>query len=117
MADIEKQELAEEIEASVPEEPVKKRRGGRVPYTPEQKEAARKRREEEKKMADNLSPEIYVQFQEAEANISDLVERAKSAFKQEHKRTRILSMKLYVKPEERAAYYVINEGTSGKVEY
>ena len=33
-----------------------------------------------------------------------------------HKRTPITSLKLYLKPEENAAYYVINEKDTGKVD-
>lgn len=99
------------------EEPVRKKRPGRKPMTPEEKEASRKRREEEKRLAAALKPEVYVQFQETEADIAVLIERAKEEFHKEKKRTRITGMKLYIKPEERAAYYVINEKASGKVEY
>ena len=45
-----------------------------------------------------------------------LVEAAKAQFKAAHKRTPITSLKLYLKPEENAAYYVINEKDTGKVD-
>ena len=64
-----------------------------------------------------MRPDVYVQFQEAEANINALVDAAREEFKKEKKRTRILSMKLYVKPEERTAYYVINDKSEGKIAY
>lgn len=105
------------VEETTPEEaPVPKKRGRR-PRTAEQKAAAAKAREERKRMAENLVPEVYVQFQETQAEIGDLVERAKVEFHKEKKRTRITELKLYVKPDERTAYYVINGKAEGKVDY
>ena len=60
---------------------------------------------------------VFVQYQDTEIEIDDLVERAKSAFREEHKRTPIKELRLYVKPEERAAYYVINDKADGKVDF
>ena len=85
--------------------------------TEEQKAAAAKARAEEKAKADNLKPEVFVQFQDSETTIDALVEAAKDDFHQTKKRTRITAMKLYVKPDERVAYYVINEGHEGKISY
>ena len=104
-------------ETSAVEEVKPRRRGGRKPMTPEQKAEAARLREEKKQKADNLKPAIYVQFQETQANVNDLVESARAAFRAEKKRTRITDMKLYIKPEERAAYYVINEKNEGKISY
>lgn len=46
-----------------------------------------------------------------------LVEAAKADFHKEKKRTLVTSLKLYVKPEEHMAYYVINGSYEGKVPY
>ena len=73
-------------------------------------------RNKTKALADNLVPEIYVQYQDWERSVGEIVEDAKAAFRQEKKRAYITSMKLYIKPEEHAAYYVINDKT-GKLEY
>lgn len=83
--------------------------------TPEEKVAAAKARAEEKIKADNLRPEIYVQFQESEFSIDSLTEAAKADFYKTKKRTLVTAMKLYVKPEDHMAYYVINEVHEGKV--
>ncbi|MBQ9348696.1 MAG: hypothetical protein IJT94_15405 [Oscillibacter sp.] len=107
--------VAEETPAV--EEVKPKRRGGRKPMTPEQKAEAARLRAEKKQMADNLKPAIFVQFQETQADVNELVESARAAFRAEKKRTRITDMKLYIKPEERAAYYVINEKSEGKISY
>jgi len=107
----------ENIIVEQPEEVKPKRRGGRKPMTPEQKAEAARIREEKKQMADNLRPAVYVQFQETQADVNELVDRARAAFRAEKKRTRITDMKIYIKPEERAAYYVINEKSEGKISY
>lgn len=96
-------------------QPPRKRRGGRKPYTPEQKASAAKAREEAKKKADALMPEVVIQYQGSEANIADLIELVKAEFHAVKKRTRITDMRLYVKPEERSAYYVVNESFDGKI--
>ena len=57
-----------------------------------------------------LTPEVYVEF----GNITDVVERAKADYRTTHK-VGVQSCKVYVKPEEGAAYYVINK-VSGKLE-
>ena len=61
-----------------------------------------------------LSPEISVEFGASQYNITDIVERAKADYRTTHK-VGVQSCKVYVKPEEGAAYYVINK-VSGKLE-
>lgn len=90
---------------------------GRRPMTAAEKEAAVKARAEEKAKAENLKPEVIVQFQDVEADVTALIEEAKADFHKTKKRTLVTDMKLYVKPEERAAYYVINGEHTGSVSY
>lgn len=92
-----------------------KRRPGRQPMTAEEKEAAAKARAAEKEKAENLKPELLVQYQGSEVDMASLVEAAKADFHKTKKRTLVTAMKIYFKPEEQAAYYVINEGYEGKV--
>ena len=61
-----------------------------------------------------LSPELYVELGSKQYNITDLVERAKADYRTTHK-VGVQSCKIYVKPEEGAAYYVINKVT-GKLD-
>ena len=63
------------------------------------------------------APVVYVQYQGAEEKVEDLVAAAKAAFAAEHPRTSVSDLKLYVKPEERAAYYVVNEKFAGRVDF
>ena len=94
-----------------------KRRPGRRPMTPEEKEVAAKARAEEKAKADNLKPDLVIQYQSDEVVVASLVEKAKADFHQTKKRTLVTAMKLYIKPEERTAYYVINDTYTGSVTY
>ena len=54
-----------------------------------------------------LAPELYVEFSGKQYNVTDIIDRAKADYVQ--------SCKVYIKPEEGAAYYVINK-VSGKLE-
>jgi hypothetical protein len=64
-----------------------------------------------------LHPEVYIQFEGQETLVKEVTQKAKDLFVSEgHKEEDIKSLKLYLKPEEGAAYYVINEENAGKVE-
>ena len=94
-----------------------KKKPGRKPMTAAEKEAAAKVRAEEKAKAENLKPEFVVQFQDSDVDLSALVEAAKADFHKTKKRTLVTDMKLYVKPEERMAYYVINGAFAGSISF
>lgn len=70
-----------------------------------------------KAVGGDVMPVVYVQYQGEEEKIEDLVSAAKAAFAAEHARTKVADLKLYIKPEERAAYYVINEKFAGKIDF
>ena len=70
-----------------------------------------------KAVGGEVSPVVYVQYQGEEEKIEDLVAAAKVAFAAEHSRTKVTDLKLYIKPEERAAYYVVNEKFAGRVDF
>ena len=93
----------------------KKKRPGRKPQTPEEKEAAAKLRAAEKAKADNLKPELVLQYQGTETDLSALAEAVKAEFRSAHKWTLVTGLKLYIKPEDQTAYYVINETFEGKL--
>lgn len=88
---------------------------GRKAMSPEEKEAAAKARALEKEKAQNMRPEIFVQYQGGETSMDTLVEAVKADFHTEKKRTLITSLKMYVKPEEHTAYYVVNKTFEGKI--
>ena len=62
-----------------------------------------------KQFADGYIPEIYVQHSSRQYDCAELIERCKEDFRAKHKNSRIRSCKLYVKPEDKMVYYVINE--------
>lgn len=92
-----------------------KKRPGRKPMTEAQKAEAAKARAEEKAKAEKMRPEVYVQYQESESEMFALIDAIKDAFHQQKKRTLITEMKVYVKPEEHMAYYVINGSFTGSI--
>lgn len=99
------------------EEPKVKKKPGRKPLTAEAKEAAAKVRAKLKEKAAHMKPELIIQYQGSEANMDTLVEAAKADFREKKKRTPITALTLYIKPEERMAYYVINGDYEGKIPY
>lgn len=61
--------------------------------------------------------EVYVQFQELEITTKEIVDKAKQIYVAEgHRESSIKSLRLYIKPDEHMAYYVINEKLTGGIE-
>lgn len=109
---IQTEEIAEVKQVA---EPTEKKRGGRKPMTEAEKEAMAKQRAEIKAKAESMVPSLTLQYQGADTDLAGLVEAAKADFKAKKKRTPITELKLYIKPEDGAAYYVINGAFDGKV--
>ena len=64
-----------------------------------------------------VAPVSVLQFQGKEVDLTEVYDRVKAAFVAEgHKASTIKTVKTYVKPEENAAYYVINDKFSGRVD-
>lgn len=64
-----------------------------------------------------LKPEITVQYQNLEVTTEAVEERVKAQFAAEgHRVGTIKKLNIYVKPEEYAAYYVINDKFTGRVD-
>ena len=69
------------------------------------------------RQAEELKPEVFIQFQGQEAVVADVIEKAKKQFEAEgHRASSIKSIQVYLKPEEYAAYYVINQKHAGRVD-
>lgn len=60
---------------------------------------------------------VYIQYGDSEITTKELIYRAKAAFDREHHQALINQLTLYVKPEEHAAYYVVNDSITGKFNY
>lgn len=63
------------------------------------------------------APSVVVQYSGREVDTAALTDAAVAQFKSVKKRAGIKEIKLYVKPEENAAYYVINGDFTGKVDF
>lgn len=96
-------------EENVPaEKPVKRR--GRKPGTKNGQGTAKKVREE-------VKPEVFIQYQGNEALVGEAIEKAKLTFVADgHRLSTIKNLQVYLKPEEYAAYYVINKKFAGRVD-
>lgn len=123
----------EKVVASVKEEaakaaPVKaapvKAEPAKEEKAPAKKAAAPKKAAEPKNAAktakatkETVSQNVYVQFAGKELKTEDLVEQVKAIWTAEgHRASSIKSLEVYVKPEDMAAYYVINGKATGKIE-
>ena len=61
--------------------------------------------------------EMILQFQEGEWDLSAVKEQIVAAYVAEgHRASAIKKLTIYLKPEERKAYYVINEKATGDVD-
>ncbi|SES08751.1 DUF6465 family protein [Lachnobacterium bovis] len=60
--------------------------------------------------------QVYFQFGNQEVNEKEVNEKIQSALKEQGHKDAIKTMEIYVKPEENAAYYVVNKTETGKVE-
>ncbi len=76
--------------------------------------AEKKVRESSRKIRAAMVPEVYVQACGREFDVAEIQERCRAAYRADHK-LGIHSMKVYIKPEESAAYYVINK-EAGKID-
>ncbi len=62
--------------------------------------------------------EMILQHNGGEWNMAELKEKAVAAYVAEgHRRGRIKKLILYVKPEERKIYYVVNDKISGNIDF
>ena len=73
----------------------------------ETKKATKKAAETVKKAT---APEasVYVEFFGKQIAAKSVLEQALNAYKESHKKTTVKTIEIYVKPEENAAYYVVN---------
>lgn len=96
-------------EETAPTEKLVKRRG-RKPGTKNGQGRTKKLREE-------VKPEVFIQYQGNEGIVAEAIEKAKAAFVADgHRISTIKTLQVYLKPEEYAAYYVINKKFAGRVD-
>ena len=60
---------------------------------------------------------VFVQFGADEWNTAEIREKVIAAYVAEgHRESSVKRLRLYIKPEDRKAYYVVNEKVSGSVD-
>ena len=102
-------EAKAEVKAEAKKAPAKK--------APAKKAATTEKKAPAKKAAAKSETVITVQFMGNEVAIATVEEKVKAQFVAEgHKASSIKSLNIYVKPEESAAYYVINGDVTGRVD-
>lgn len=71
-----------------------------------------------KKAAPKKTQEVFIQYWGKEVRAKDIVERVKEIWTKElgNKVGDLVDLKLYVKPEENMAHYVINDDVTGSIE-
>lgn len=82
------------------------------------KEAKKVAKETAKKVKDKkeLVPEVFIQYEAIEARTEDIIENIKKAYVADgHYVAGIKDLKVYIKPEDGCAYYVINGSYAGNV--
>lgn len=105
------EEVKAEVKAEVKEE-AKKAPAKKEPA----KKAPAKKATPAKAAKAEIKTALYVQFAGNEVTEADIIDKAKAAYVAEgHKESAIKEINLYVKPEEYAVYYVINDKAIGKV--
>jgi hypothetical protein len=103
---------AEEESAPAAEEKPERKRPGRKPGS--KNKAAKEDKDAKKELT---SPEVFIQFGAGESSVQAVVEKIRAEYvAQRHRASAIKSLKVYLKPEDNAAYYVINEKVAGKVD-
>lgn len=80
------------------------------------KPAAKTKKPVAKTIKEKPQPEVFLQFSGNEVDIASIIDRAKQIYISEgHRESSIKTIKVYIKPEEYAAYYVINNKINGQV--
>ena len=67
-----------------------------------------------KKVAENKQA-VFVEYGDKQVAALDVLEAVKADFKANNKGT-VKTVKVYIKPEDNAAYYVVNDKVNGKVD-
>lgn len=64
-----------------------------------------------------INEQVFIQFSGDELSVSEITQKVYDTWVDEnHPKSSIISLNIYIKPEEHTAYYVINETETGKIE-
>ena len=95
-------------------EPVKERK--KTVRKPKAEELKTEAVQPQQEQAEKETTTVFVQYAGLESEVGSLTKAALADFKASHKNADVTSLNLYIKPEDHAAYYVINGEFTGKVE-
>lgn len=114
-------EVKKETVAAAPKaEPAKVQEEAAVTAAPVKKTAAKRapaKKAEPKQAEPQRVDEVVLQFGGSEWSVDAVKESAIAAYVAEgHRASSIKKLTLYVKPEERKAYYVVNDKATGSVD-
>lgn len=94
----------------VEEKAAEKKKPGRKPGSKTKSTKAAAKKEE-------TVTEVYVQFGPGESSVNAVIDKIKAEYvEQGHRASSIKTLNVYLKPEDRSAYYVINDKIAGRVD-
>ena len=108
-------EAAGKVAAKKPEEAVKK---AASPVKEKASKVASKAEKKEAVQTSSVQEEIHMEYAGESYDMDELVKKAVQVWTSVYKRSRreLWSVELYVKPEEKKAYYVLNKRKSGSID-
>lgn len=77
------------------------------------KKTATKKTAEEK---ETMTNHVFIQTNYSEIVADDVIKKALEAYKAEGNKAKVNNINVYIKPEENAAYYVVNDTVAGRVD-
>lgn len=77
------------------------------------KKTATKKKAEEK---ETMTNHVFIQTNYSEIVADDVIKKALEAYKAEGNKVKVNNINVYIKPEENAAYYVVNDTVAGRVD-
>lgn len=77
------------------------------------KKTATKKKAEEK---ETMTNHVFIQTNYSEIVADDVIKKALENYKAEGNKAKVNNINVYIKPEENAAYYVVNDTVAGRVD-
>lgn len=117
---VEAEKVQKAAEAEKVQEAVKVEKAEKAAEKVEKKAEKAEKKTEKKTSAKPAQKveEVFLQFGGEEWNVAQLKQAAQDAYVAEgHRASTIKKLSVYVKPEERKAYYVVNDKITGSVEF
>lgn len=63
-----------------------------------------------------MTNHVFIQTNYSEIVADDVIKKALEAYKAEGNKAKVNNINVYIKPEENAAYYVVNDTVAGRVD-